>query len=52
MGLGKSPSQDEQPEFGAAANGEADRNMIFGKRSNSMKKANICAEYNRTKKAK
>ncbi|KMZ74697.1 Phosphoglucosamine mutase [Zostera marina] len=32
MGLGKSPSQDEPPEFGAAADGDADRNMILGKR--------------------
>ncbi|KAA8529028.1 hypothetical protein F0562_033484 [Nyssa sinensis] len=32
MGLGKSNSQDEPPEFGAAADGDADRNMILGKR--------------------
>lgn len=32
MGLGKSESQDEPPEFGAAADGDADRNMILGKR--------------------
>lgn len=32
MGLGKSPLQDEPPEFGAAADGDADRNMILGKR--------------------
>jgi phosphoglucomutase len=32
MGLGKSNSQDEVPEFGAAADGDADRNMILGKR--------------------
>ncbi|KAF1862426.1 hypothetical protein Lal_00026959 [Lupinus albus] len=32
MGLGKSESQGEPPEFGAAADGDADRNMILGKR--------------------
>ncbi|URE30132.1 Phosphoglucomutase, cytoplasmic [Musa troglodytarum] len=32
MGLGKSSSQFEPPEFGAAADGDADRNMILGKR--------------------
>lgn len=32
MGLGKSTTQDEPPEFGAAADGDADRNMILGKR--------------------
>ncbi|TKY60947.1 Phosphoglucomutase [Spatholobus suberectus] len=32
MGLGKSEPQDEPPEFGAAADGDADRNMILGKR--------------------
>lgn len=32
MGLSKSDSQDEPPEFGAAADGDADRNMILGKR--------------------
>ncbi|GLT27355.1 hypothetical protein SLA2020_023610 [Shorea laevis] len=32
MGLGKSNSADEPPEFGAAADGDADRNMILGKR--------------------
>ncbi|KAL5827924.1 hypothetical protein ACOSQ3_019769 [Xanthoceras sorbifolium] len=32
MGLGKSDSQGEPPEFGAAADGDADRNMILGKR--------------------
>lgn len=31
MGLGKSDTQDP-PEFGAAADGDADRNMILGKR--------------------
>ncbi|OIV94126.1 hypothetical protein TanjilG_29226 [Lupinus angustifolius] len=31
MGLGKSESQGEPPEFGAAADGDADRNMILGK---------------------
>ncbi|KAF7808654.1 phosphoglucomutase, cytoplasmic [Senna tora] len=31
MGLGKS-AQGEPPEFGAAADGDADRNMILGKR--------------------
>ncbi|TXG57170.1 hypothetical protein EZV62_018483 [Acer yangbiense] len=32
MGLGKSDSQGEPPEFGAAADGDADRNMVLGKR--------------------
>ncbi|XP_010926112.1 phosphoglucomutase, cytoplasmic 2 [Elaeis guineensis] len=32
MGLSKSGSQGEPPEFGAAADGDADRNMILGKR--------------------
>lgn len=32
MGLGKSESEGEPPEFGAAADGDADRNMILGKR--------------------
>ncbi|XP_072973521.1 phosphoglucomutase, cytoplasmic 2 [Typha angustifolia] len=32
MGLGKSSPQGELPEFGAAADGDADRNMILGKR--------------------
>ncbi|CAJ2676122.1 phosphoglucomutase, cytoplasmic isoform X2 [Trifolium pratense] len=32
MGLGKSEPQGEPPEFGAAADGDADRNMILGKR--------------------
>ncbi|XP_038701706.1 phosphoglucomutase, cytoplasmic-like [Tripterygium wilfordii] len=32
MGLGKSDSQGEPPEFGAASDGDADRNMILGKR--------------------
>ncbi|KAJ4710023.1 Phosphoglucomutase [Melia azedarach] len=32
MGLGKSSSGDEPPEFGAAADGDADRNMVLGKR--------------------
>ncbi|WOL03932.1 phosphoglucomutase, cytoplasmic 2 [Canna indica] len=32
MGLGKSSSQHEPPEFGAAADGDADRNMVLGKR--------------------
>ncbi|PQQ20807.1 phosphoglucomutase cytoplasmic [Prunus yedoensis var. nudiflora] len=32
MGCGKSTTQDEPPEFGAAADGDADRNMILGKR--------------------
>ncbi|XP_050373685.1 phosphoglucomutase, cytoplasmic [Argentina anserina] len=31
MGLGKSDTQDP-PEFGAAADGDADRNMVLGKR--------------------
>ncbi|XP_077241112.1 phosphoglucomutase, cytoplasmic [Tasmannia lanceolata] len=32
MGLGKANSQEEPPEFGAAADGDADRNMVLGKR--------------------
>jgi phosphoglucomutase len=32
MGLGKSSSNVEPPEFGAAADGDADRNMVLGKR--------------------
>ncbi|CAK8579591.1 unnamed protein product [Lathyrus sativus] len=32
MGLGKSEPQGEVPEFGAAADGDADRNMVLGKR--------------------
>ncbi|KAL6566333.1 Phosphoglucomutase-1 [Orobanche gracilis] len=32
MGLGKTNSAEEPPEFGAAADGDADRNMILGKR--------------------
>ncbi|KQK13628.1 hypothetical protein BRADI_1g11440v3 [Brachypodium distachyon] len=32
MGLGKSTSNVEPPEFGAAADGDADRNMVLGKR--------------------
>eukprot|EP00245_Coleochaete_scutata_P001333 TRINITY_DN11640_c0_g1_i1.p1 TRINITY_DN11640_c0_g1~~TRINITY_DN11640_c0_g1_i1.p1 ORF type:complete len:583 (-),score=143.53 TRINITY_DN11640_c0_g1_i1:592-2340(-) len=32
MGLGKTPSSEEPPEFGAAADGDADRNMILGRR--------------------
>ncbi|XP_039174159.1 LOW QUALITY PROTEIN: phosphoglucomutase, cytoplasmic-like [Eucalyptus grandis] len=32
MGLGKSAPENEPPEFGAAADGDADRNMILGKR--------------------
>ncbi|KAH8500609.1 hypothetical protein H0E87_015732 [Populus deltoides] len=32
MGLGKSNSEVEPPEFGAASDGDADRNMILGKR--------------------
>lgn len=32
MGLSKSNSESEPPEFGAAADGDADRNMILGKR--------------------
>ncbi|KAK6931612.1 Alpha-D-phosphohexomutase, alpha/beta/alpha domain II [Dillenia turbinata] len=32
MGLDDSNSQEEPPEFGAAADGDADRNMILGKR--------------------
>ncbi|XP_066391543.1 phosphoglucomutase, cytoplasmic 2-like isoform X2 [Miscanthus floridulus] len=32
MDLGKSSSNVEPPEFGAAADGDADRNMILGKR--------------------
>jgi len=34
MGLGKTPPTKEPPEFGAAADGDADRNMILGKRYN------------------
>ncbi|KAK2635439.1 hypothetical protein Ddye_030231 [Dipteronia dyeriana] len=32
MGLGESDSQGEPPEFGAASDGDADRNMVLGKR--------------------
>lgn len=32
MGLGKSEPQDDPPEFGAASDGDADRNMVLGKR--------------------
>ncbi|XP_068662283.1 phosphoglucomutase, cytoplasmic 2 isoform X2 [Aristolochia californica] len=32
MGLGKTNSPGEPPEFGAAADGDADRNMVLGKR--------------------
>lgn len=32
MGLGKSDTEGEPPEFGAAADGDADRNMVLGKR--------------------
>lgn len=32
MGLGKSQAEQEPPEFGAAADGDADRNMVLGKR--------------------
>ncbi|CAK9158201.1 unnamed protein product [Ilex paraguariensis] len=32
MGLDKSNTEHEPPEFGAAADGDADRNMILGKR--------------------
>ncbi|MQM13216.1 hypothetical protein Taro_046140 [Colocasia esculenta] len=32
MGLGKTTLEGEPPEFGAAADGDADRNMILGKR--------------------
>ncbi|XP_073148617.1 phosphoglucomutase, cytoplasmic [Henckelia pumila] len=32
MGLGKTNSEQEPPEFGAAADGDADRNMVLGKR--------------------
>ncbi|CAA6664800.1 unnamed protein product [Spirodela intermedia] len=32
LGLGKSSPEGEPPEFGAAADGDADRNMILGKR--------------------
>lgn len=32
MGLGKTSSDQEPPEFGAAGDGDADRNMILGKR--------------------
>lgn len=34
MGLGKKAPTNEVPEFGAAADGDADRNMILGKRYN------------------
>lgn len=42
MGLGKSGTQDEPPEFGAASDGDADRNMILGKRYYSCKWNNSC----------
>lgn len=32
MGLGKTNTGKEPPEFGAAADGDADRNMVVGKR--------------------
>ena len=32
MGLGKTAPEDEPPVFGAAADGDADRNMILGRR--------------------
>ncbi|KAK6122265.1 hypothetical protein DH2020_043998 [Rehmannia glutinosa] len=32
MGLGKTNTEQDPPEFGAAADGDADRNMILGKR--------------------
>lgn len=32
MGLGKAAPANEPPEFGAAADGDADRNMVLGKR--------------------
>jgi phosphoglucomutase len=32
MGLGKTAPEDEPPLFGAAADGDADRNMILGRR--------------------
>ncbi|XP_043700842.1 phosphoglucomutase, cytoplasmic-like [Telopea speciosissima] len=32
MGLGKTNPEQEPPEFGAAADGDADRNMVLGKR--------------------
>jgi len=32
MGLGEDPNTDNIPEFGAAADGDADRNMIIGKK--------------------
>ncbi|KAL3510542.1 hypothetical protein ACH5RR_029943 [Cinchona calisaya] len=32
MGLGKANNESEPPEFGAAADGDADRNMVLGKR--------------------
>lgn len=35
MGLGKSDTGVEPPEFGAAADGDADRNMILGKRQHT-----------------
>lgn len=36
MGLSKSESSIDPPEFGAAADGDADRNMILGKRYHHM----------------
>lgn len=36
MGLSKSGSSIDPPEFGAAADGDADRNMILGKRYRHM----------------
>lgn len=32
MGLSKSNSNEDPPEFGAASDGDADRNMVLGKR--------------------
>lgn len=32
MGLGKTAPAVEPPEFGAAADGDADRNMVLGRR--------------------
>lgn len=32
MGLGPTPASDNVPDFGAAADGDADRNMILGRR--------------------
>lgn len=32
MGLSKSNNNEDPPEFGAAADGDADRNMVLGKR--------------------